>query len=268
VSTADVRRAADGPWVEAAGRFGLSAKGAIYFVIGLLAIQIPLGLGGEAADRQGALQAVAKTPFGTVTLVVLALGFAAYALWRLLQAAFDRDDDGRGARGLAKRAVNLGKGAIYAGSSVAAVMLAVGARRGGSDEQENTAYLLGLPFGRWLVAAAGAAFIGAGLSNAYRSLTAKFREHLREHELAQPVRTWAIAVGVAGHAARGVVFALIGIFLVKAALAFDASEAVGLDGALLKVAQQPYGPVLLGAVAAGLLAYAAYCFVQARCRRL
>lgn len=269
MTTMDVKRAANGPWVEAAGRAGLAAKGGIYLIVGFLAIQIPLGLGGSPEDREGALRALAETTLGRATLVALAVGFAGYALWRFVQAAFDRDHEGHDAKGIAKRLGHLGKGVLYAASSVLAVAILVGAQDGGgSSEQQETAQILGLPFGRWLVAAVGLGFLGAGLYNAYRSVTRKFRKHLREHELGSSVRRWAVALGVVGHAARGLVFALIGIFLLKAAVEFDPDEAIGLDGALLKLAQQPYGGALLGVVAAGLLAYGLFCFVQARCRRV
>lgn len=126
--------------------------------------------------------------------------------------------------------------------------------------------MLDLPFGKWIVGAVGLGFLAAGAYNLYRSLTKKFREHLREHEMGNTERRSAIVVGVAGHAARAVVFGLIGAFLIKAALEYDPNEAIGIDGALRKVAQQPYGEVLLGAVGAGLVAYAVYCLVQARYR--
>lgn len=267
MTSVSLRGAGDGRWVEVAGRAGLVAKGVIYFVVGALAIQIPLGLGGQAADREGALQAVAREPLGGTMLVALGLGFAGYAVWRLVQAVLDRDREGADAKGVAKRLGHLGKGIIYAGSSLLAFGIVLGARRGGgSSEQQETAQLLGLPLGRWLVAGAGAAFMAAGLFNAFRAVTARFRKHLREHEVGRKARPWVIAVGVAGHAARGVVFTLVGIFLLRAALFYDPQEAIGLDGALLKLAQQPYGGALLGSVAAGLLAYALYCFVQARYR--
>ena len=80
--------------------------------------------------------------------------------------------------------------------------------------------------------------------------------------------TAATGVGILGHLARMLVFGLIGLFLLKAAWEFDPKEARGLDGALMELAQQPYGGLLLGAVAVGLMAYALYCFVQARYRRI
>jgi hypothetical protein len=266
MSTAELRRAARGPWVEWAARAGHVAKGATYVVVALLAIQIPLGLGGETTDRQGALRTIAQQPAGELMLLVLAGGLAGYALWRFVQAFLDRDGEGKGPKGLAKRASYLARGLLYLGLCFVALALVIGWGSSGGNEKEEAAWLLDKPGGRWLVAAVGAGFLAAGAYNGYRSLTGKFRKHLREHEMGPAARPWTIAAGVLGHAARAVVFALIGVFLLRAALQYDPQEAIGLDGALLKVAQASYGQVLLGVVAAGLLAYGLYCFVQARYR--
>jgi hypothetical protein len=268
MAIAEAKRAGRSDWIEWAGRTGLVAKGVIYALVGLLALQIPLGLGGDTKDRQGALRTLAEQRFGEVLLIALAIGFSGYAIWRFVQAVLDRDAEGTGAKGLAKRAAHFGKGLLYAASAVAAAALVIGADTGGGDEKKETARVFDLPLGRWIVAAVGLAFLAAGLYNLYRSLTEKFRKDLREHQMNRDVRQWAIVVGVVGHAARGVVFGLIGIFLLKAAIEYDAKEAIGLDGALLKLSQQAYGDLLLGLVAAGLLAYALFCFVQARYRKV
>jgi hypothetical protein len=264
----EAKEAARSPWVGRAARLGLLAKGVSYAIVGLLAIQIPLGLGGETSDRQGAMRTVAHKPFGEALLLALAVGLAAYALWRLAQGFLDRDEEGTGLKGLAKRISYVARAAVYGFLSFVAIALVVGLGSSGRDETEETARVLDVPLGRWLVGAAGLGFLTAGAYNAYRSLTTKFRKRLREHQLAEDVRGWVIAVGVVGHAARAVVFGLIGIFLVRAAWQYDPNEAIGVDGALRKLAQQTYGELWLGLVAAGLIAYALYCFVEARYRRV
>jgi hypothetical protein len=65
-----------------------------------------------------------------------------------------------------------------------------------------------------------------------------------------------------------VVFGLIGVFLIKAAIDYDPKQAVGLDGALAKLAHASYGPFLLGIVAAGLIAFGVYSLSDARYRRI
>jgi hypothetical protein len=81
-------------------------------------------------------------------------------------------------------------------------------------------------------------------------------------------REWLPRLSSLGLLARFVVFGLIGSFLVKAAWEHDPKEAIGLDGALRKVIQASYGPVLLTIVAGGLLCYALFCFAESRYRRI
>ena len=262
------RRAGKSRWVEGLGRVGLVAKGVIYLVVGILAINVALGAREESPDREGALRTIGEQPFGKSLLVLLAVGLAGYALWRFAQAILDRDSEGEGAKGLAKRGASLAKGGLYAilcGLTISA-LLDDESRSGGGNEKKATAGVFDLPAGRYLVYAAGIGFLAAAVFNGYRAVTCKFNRKLKQSEMNEAEETAATGVGILGHLARMVVFGLVGAFLVKAAWEFDSRQARGLDGALLEVSQQPYGGVLLGAVAAGLIAYALYCFVQARYR--
>ncbi len=264
------RRVAHGDAIEYAGRLGLVAKGVSYALIGILALQIPLGQGGQAADRQGVLRQLATESWGKAALVALTVGFAGYALWRFAEAIFDRGNEGTDAKGLAKRARAFGIGVLYAASAAVAYSLvsSSSSSASGGDEKQETARVLEWPAGRWIVLAVAVGFLADGIYNLYRGVTKKFRERLAEHEMHGTVRTWAVRSGVVGHVARGVVFAMVGIFLGKAALEYDPQEAVGIDGALLKLVDAPLGPLLLGLVAAGLVAYAIYCLVEARYREI
>ena len=144
----------------------------------------------------------------------------------------------------------------------------VGNGSGSGNEQQTTAGVFERPFGRYLVYAAGLAFVGAAAFNGWRAVTCKFNKKLKTGEMSDAEEKAATGVGILGHLARMVVFGLIGSFLLKAAWEYDSKEARGLDGTLLEVSQQPYGGFLLGVVAVGLLAYALYCLVQARYRRI
>jgi hypothetical protein len=261
------RRAGRSPWVERLGRAGLVAKGVLYLVLAILAVKVALGARDEKADREGVLREIAAQPFGRGLLTVLAAGFFGYAIWRLAQGFLDRDAKGEDAPGLAKRAGAVARGIWWGALGVLTVSKIVGADSGGSGrEDEATAGVLGLPFGRYLVLAAAAGFLGAAAFNGYRALTGKFRKRLQTakmNETEEKAATWA---GFLGHLARFVVFGLIGLFLAKAAWEFDADETRSLDGALREVAAQPYGTFLLCAVALGLGAYGVYSFAQARYR--
>jgi hypothetical protein len=193
---------------------------------------------------------------------------AAYALWRFAQGFLDRGDEGEDIGGLAKRAGYVARGALYGGLSLSALSVVAGRGEGGGNEDRATAGVLDAPGGRYLVIAAGIGIAGAGAWNLYRALAAKFREQLRTCAASDAPETLATALGVAGHLARGIVFGIAAWFLIRAALEYDPKQAVGLDGALAKLAQQPYGPWLLGAVAAGLGCYGLYSLFEARYRRV
>lgn len=262
-------RARHGDWVERAGRLGHIAKGVSYAMIAVLALQVAFGERRRPEDRQGVLREVAGSSFGTVALWVLTVGFAGYALWQFARAFFDRSRDGDDAGGLAKRAHHLGVGVIYVGSAVAAASLAMGSgTTAGGDERAETATVLEWPMGRWLVAAVGLGLFGYGVANVVKAKTQKFRKDLDEGTMSPTARRWTTRAGTVGHAARGVVFGMVGFFLTKAAWEYDPDEAVGIDGALARLAYRSYGTWLLSAVAIGLLAYAVFCGVQARYRRV
>ena len=261
------RRAGKSPWVEGLGRAGLAAKGVLYLVIGLLAVQVARPGRDEKADTQGALSEIAQKPFGRVLLIVLALGLAAHALWRLAQAILDRDNEGEGAKGLAKRGGSLARAVWYGGLCALTTTRIFGeAGGGGKTEDKATGGVLDLPAGRYLVFAAAAGFLAAALFNAYRAFTCNFQKKLETQKMSDAEEKAANTVGILGHLARFVVWTLVAAFLAKAAWEYDPKEAVGLDAALHKVAEQPYGGILLFAVAIGLIAYSLYCFVQARYR--
>jgi Domain of Unknown Function (DUF1206) len=263
------RRAGQSPWVERLGRIGLVAKGVLYAVVAILAVNVALGGREESPDRHGALRAIAEQPFGKGLLLVLAIGLAGYALWRLAQAVLDRDLEGEGPKGLAKRGTSLAKSLWY-GALCVLTVATIFDREGsaGGNEQKTTAGVFEWPGGRYLVYAAGLAFLAAAIFNGYRAVTCKFEKKLKTGEMGDAEETAATGVGILGHLARLVVYGLIGAFLLRAAWDYDATEARGLDGALLELSQARYGGLLLGAVAVGLFAYALYCFVEARYRRI
>jgi hypothetical protein len=262
-------RAGKSPWVERFGQAGLVAKGVLYGVVAILAIDVALGSREENVDKNGAFRTIAEQPFGKLLLTVLAVGLAGYAAWQLSLSILDRENEGEGAKGLAKRGAALARAGWYGVLCWLTVSTLVGNGSGNSkEEQQRTAGIFDHTGGRYLVYAGGFAFLGAAAFNGYRAITRKFNKKLKQGEMNEAEEATATGVGILGHLARCVVFGLIGVFLVKAAWESDSKEARGLDGALLELAQQSYGALLLGAVAVGLLAYGFYCFVEARYRRI
>lgn len=259
------------PWIERLARFGYAAKGVVYVLIGALAALAAFKGGKGATDSRGALTQVVYQPYGRVMLCVIAAGLASYALWRVTQALRDTEEKGTSWKGLTIRAGYACIGVVYAGLSYSTVRLILGHGAGkGSDETTKgwTAFALMFPLGRWFVGLAGLSVIGFGLWQCYKAFTAKFRHKWKRHEMNEHARKLAMRAGQVGLVARGIVFGIIGLFLIQAAWRARAEEAQGLAGALRALEQQPYGPYVLGAVALGLVAYGLYMFVESRYRRM
>lgn len=260
-------RFGDSEWVEGMGRLGLVAKGISFAIVGVLAVLLALGVGGKATDRPGAFRFLAKEPYGVALLVALALGFGSYAAWRFAQALLDRDDEGEDLKGWTKRAGCLAKGLFYAGLSVLAISFVTGPRGESASEPEWTARVFEYPLGRWAVGVFGLGLLAYGIWNGYRSITGRYLKHMRTGKMERDdVRPLVKVVGFLGHLARMVLFSMVGVFLLRAAFRYDPEEAIGIDGALGKLAGQPGGPIWLAAAAAGLFAYGLFSVAQARYR--
>lgn len=270
MSSPSPERAAHSDTVENLARLGYTVKGVVYALIGVLAVQAALGTGGETSGSRGVLQTIADGPFGQILIGAVAIGLFGYALWRFVQAFIDPDNKGSDAEGLVKRIGYFGSGVIHSSLGWAATRLVMGGggSGGGSGAETWTAKLMSQPFGVWLVGLAGAVTIGYGLYELYKAYNANFFDKLKTGEMSATERTWAKRAGRAGQTARGVVFCIIGVFLIQAALNANPEEARGLEGALDTLAAQPYGPYLLGLVALGLVGYGVYCWVLARYRRI
>jgi hypothetical protein len=258
------------PWVEKLARLGYAAKGVVYLIIGGIAARAAFGSGERVQGSQGALRTILEQPFGKFLLALVALGLAGYALWRFVQAGLDPEHGGRtDGGGAAKRVGYAISGAIHTGLALAAARMVMGRGGGGGDRTADwTATLMRQPAGRWLVAAVGLGIAGYGAYALYRAYAVKLDKRLDLSRMSPAARTWAVRSGRAGIAARGVVFAMMGFFLLRAALRSNPGEARGLDGALRALQQQSYGPWLLGLVALGLVGYGIYQLVEARYRRI
>ncbi|WP_242346521.1 DUF1206 domain-containing protein [Anaeromyxobacter terrae] len=261
------------PWVQALARAGFAAKGAVYAVIGTLALRLALGEGGRATDSKGAIATLAHAPLGGALVGALAIGLVGLALWFVIEAIADPGGQRRrGAWAILSR-VGQGIGGLgYASLALAAVRLATGGgagRSGNAAARSWTARALELPAGRVLVLAGAGIVIFVGARQIWTGLGRKFLRHLDLARAGPWVRRWGATLGAVGFTTQGVVFTLVGLFFAQAALERAPREATGFDGALATLAhQRPYGAALLAAAALGLLAYAAFAFVEGRYRRL
>ncbi len=265
-------RAAAGTFVDSRAfailsRAGFVARALVYGIIGLLAFDLAIGHGGKITNQQGAMRTIAHQPFGHLLLILIAVGLGGYAMWRLFRAALGRGPQGAD-RGL-ERVGAFGSGVVYAGMCVLAVEILMSDTSGGGGNAKQTAKgVFAWPAGRWLVGLAGLVLVGVAVYQFIRGVKKKFLDDSNTNEMPEALRSAFTVLGVVGHLARAVVFGFVGIFLVKAAYDYKANEAIGLDGALAKLYNGAYGNVLLGVVAAGLMAFSVFALVEARYRRI
>jgi len=173
----------------------------------------------------------------------------------------DPENEGSDAKGIARRVEHVLNGMFHAALAFSAGQLALGTGGGGGGSPDDwTARLMAQPFGRWLAVIVGAGIVGTGLYQFYKAYRADFRDELKSGEMSARERMWATRSGRLGYAARGVVFGVIGVFLVQAAFQTDPDQVRGLGGALQTLAHGPFGPYILGTVALGLVAYGAFMF--------
>jgi len=249
--------------IEPIARFGLAARGAVYMMVGFLAARAAAGQG-RTTDAGGAVRAIGRLEDSGTLLVALALGLAAYAVWRFAQALEDLDSKGGGVKGLTVRTGYAASGLVHLGLALTAGGFA---RRSGSM-RAWVARSLAEPWGAWAVGLGGAVVIGAGVYQFHKAWTATFEEQLRLSRMTADARLWSRRIGRFGLFARGVTFLIIGWFLVRAALHLNAREVRDLGGALRTLQGQEYGAWLLGIVALGLVSYGLLSFVEARYRRI
>lgn len=266
-----LEKASRSNWLETLGRAGLATRGVLYLVVAALAVQVARGHGEERADKQGALQAVVRQPLGRVLLLVMAVGLGGYALWRFVEAIVGPPDEREGRKATLKRVGYAARGLLYMAFFVSAVRLLVwsGATSGSDTAQRDwTARFLEWPGGTWLVIACGLSVIGGGFYVGWRGVSRKFRKRLKAGEMSRTERRWIVGFGTVGNVARMIVFSMIGVFLINAAIQHDPNQAVGIDGTLKRLATRSYGPTLLVVVAVGLAAYGIYSLGEARFRRV
>jgi hypothetical protein len=262
-----VQTGATGSTKSLLGRVGLVAEGVVYGLVGLLALQIAAGNRGARADQIGAVEHIARQPSGKFLLVVLTAALFALGAWRLLEVLTGDPVEGSDTPHRVKYAV---KGVLYLGVAVSALSItlanwgkASGGRSGGRTGASTTATVFEWPAGRWLVVLAGVLLIAYALYS--------IKEHAIGHRFAEwltePADSWIVKLGRIGYAARAVVYLVVAVFLIQAAVAYDASEAKGISGALQELSQESWGRLLVWAVAAGLVAFGVFLMAQARYRR-
>jgi uncharacterized protein DUF1206 len=254
-------------WLERAARLGHLAKGAIYALVGVLALQVALGAGGRIAGNHEAFELIGDQPFGRALLFLIAVGLAGYALWRVIEAAGGVWQKPRG--GALHRLGALGAGLVNGALSVAVFQMALGSAGSGSSEPRSwVGQLLQQPFGEVALALVGAIIIGVGVFQFYQAYSKKFLEDFRLSKMSPDEQRWVTRAGQAGLVARGVVFPIVGAGFLRAALEHDPSKTRDTRAALIEIASSAGGQIALALVAIGLLCFALFMVASARYRQI
>ena len=256
---AKAKHNATSPTVQWLERFGFLIRGLIYFIIGVLALQLAVGAGGATATPTSAIALIGSQPFGKVLLVIRAVGLAGYALWGFVRALLDPLDRGSDAKGLFDRLGFFMSGLAYGALLIPtlATLQNKPAPAGGSTAGVPAGLTSG-PGGKWILIAFGLFWLAAGAGQLMAAYTGHFlrdldRGRMTNHEL--ETATW---LGKLGYAARGIVFGLIGLIILRTGFMTGSPQTPGFDGALAALAHAPYGEVLLGLVALGLILFGLY----------
>jgi Domain of Unknown Function (DUF1206) len=264
--TRTARQAAHSPVAHFLARAGLTARGIIYILVGWVAVLVALGDSSREADQTGALQLLASKSYGLVSLWLLAVGFAAYALWRLSEAAFGVTGERPGA---GPRLKSLARAIIYAGFSYLTFTVIAGtARSQASRQRDITATAMQHTTGRVLVGVAGLIVVACGITLVVEGARKKFMKYLQTDQMSARTRRVVKLLGMTGTIARGLVFALAGVLVIDAAVTHTASKSGGIDSALLTLRDQPFGEFLMMLAALGLLVFGIYGLCEARWRKV
>lgn len=259
-----------GDWIAYFARFGYAAKGVLYGGIGILALLQALDFSsGKTVGSKGVLVAIASQPYGQVMLAILAISLMGYVLWRFIQAFVDPEHSGHDAKNIVRRVGYAVSGLVYASVAFSAISILISSSSGGGKSaQEWALTVMQQPFGRWVVGVGGLLAVGLGCYYFYRAIKAKFRKHMKLHEMSDTAKTWAILVGRVGNAARGVVYVVIGFFAVRAAWTFDSSKIKTTEGALAVFDDNPADEWILSILGVGFIAYGIHMGFQAVYHRI
>ena len=251
-------------WLDHAARIGLVTYGVVHLVIAWLAVQLALGDKEGSADSQGAVQQLNEQPYGQAIVWAVAIGMFLLAVWQGIEAVFGYRDE-EGFTQVRKRVTAAGKAVVYVVIGITAVHAATGPSSSGKNGTDSTtAQVMDWPGGQGIVCAIGLALMGIGGYLIHRAFTESFAKHINAEGKSGEKGTAYLWFGKVGYTAKGVTFGIVGVLFLYAGLSHDPKKSGGLDQALHKVLQQPFGPFLLGLVALGLACYGLFCFARAR----
>lgn len=266
----EVQHAAANEWLTRAARLGYVVRGVLYGVMGALALDLAIGGHVSTTDQRGAILVLAGHGWTRLLIIVVVAALAAYSLWGFFRAIYDPLGRGGGPTGIAARIGFAWSGLNYAVLLVFAggMLLGGGANSHSDPVQSLVGWALSRPAGGVIVVAAGIIGTGAGLSQFVDAYKAGFRKDIKRSQMTSAQRATVDTLGRFGMVARGVIFTMVGVFILVAGLHHDAAEAHGFGAAFSTIALEPFGRALLAVVALGFIALAMHSVANARWVRM
>ena len=243
------------PWLERLAIVGAVARAFVFVVVGSSAIHAGFRARRSSQDLATAFEIIIAAPMGRLLLAIIGLGLMAFAVWCLLDAILDMSRKGSEAKGLARRVAGIFVGLVYCGFSVLALALSFELTRpGGRGIRAWAGLVLSQPFGHWLVALAGATFAGVGV---FRLVAGFWRGgRATQHRPGRALEGYGLA-------SRGLLFLVIGGFMVMAAVSRTATQVRGVRGAFLFLGNQPFGFTLVCVLGVGVAVHGIMSAIEA-----
>ena len=253
-------------WIRKYARIGLLAKGIVYILIGGLASFAAFNIGGQTGGKSEAFGFVMDQPMGRILLGLIALGLLGYVVWRMIQTFLNPEDED-----FFPRVGYFSSGAFYATIAFTAAQMAISGN-GSDDSSGKQEYYISTiideTWGQIAVGIVSLVFFGRAIYHLYRALSGKYAHKLKDMDLNQHARQVLLKAGMVGYIARAVVIGIIGFLFLQAAWYANSSQAGGTEEAFGLLQQSVAGPILLGTVSLGLLAYGVFMIVKAQYRIL
>lgn len=246
---------------ENIARFGLSAMGFVYVLVGILTAMTAFNWGGKKTGTKGAIAYLAGQPFGKILLATMAIGLFSYAFWRIYQTFYDTRNLGKDFKALFTRAGYFTGGLFYGTLGFVAVKLLFGS--GYDNQQKVIINALSSKYGSYFAIIFGLVLAGKAIFESYFVVSNQFKKNVQASEMPPKAQTTLLKFGVIGHSARALVFGVMSFLTVRTGVTFRNKKMSTLTDAF-QFLDNEFGDVVLGLVALGFLCFGLFMFVKAK----
>ncbi len=246
---------------ENIARFGLSAMGFVYILVGILTALKAFNLGGKEVGTKGAIGFLSGKPIDHLLLGVIAGGLLSYTFWRFYQTFMDTRDMGTDLNALFVRLGFFSGGLFYGFLGFVAIKTIL---EGSFNRQsEILVSLLNSSYSGIITIIIGVVFAGKAVFEWYFVLSDKFKKNIQVSKMTAKVKRVLLNFGVLGHSARGVLFGIMSFLTIRTGLTFRDEKMSQLTDAFQFIDKQ-FGAYILALIAFGMLCFGLFMIVKSR----